>query len=186
MAARRRAGPFPFSCVPSGSVAYSQVTDVYGGDQSKSAARVNRIIDAMDKDKDGTISVAEFLRRIQQYPLLLYPAYSVQDHIRKKIMGTQWWKEKEKIRREKLNMVNVYDLLALSKDTYVVALWHFPPPPLPPVLVLCCLTWTRMHTCLFRADAVAAENLAASSTWSFRRYPGSSTSTIRNTSMQAT
>ena len=45
----------------------------------------------MDDDKNGVVSQAEFLKYNRKFPVLLYPAFTMQMVMRKKILGVPFW-----------------------------------------------------------------------------------------------
>jgi len=72
------------------------VSDVYNkGDQTgtgnKLEPRVENILTKLDSDGDGKISLQEFTKFNQGHPLLLFPAYGIQQTLRSAILGISFW-----------------------------------------------------------------------------------------------
>lgn len=66
------------------------VDEVYG-DHLANNVRVQRILDVIDDNGDGVISFTEFCDFNQRYPALLFPAYKVQQQLRIRIFGDDFW-----------------------------------------------------------------------------------------------
>merc|ERR1719231_141533 len=54
-----------------------------------------------DKNGDESISLDEFLKVVRVHPEIMYPAFHVQEQVRKKLFGTKYWKQMT-LKREKL------------------------------------------------------------------------------------
>jgi Ca2+-binding EF-hand superfamily protein len=68
------------------------VEEVYG-DMMANNVRVTRILDVIDADGDGVISFSEFLEFNRRYPALLFPAYSMQNELRRRCFGEGFWQQ---------------------------------------------------------------------------------------------
>lgn len=68
------------------------VQEVYG-DMMSNNVRVQRILDVIDTDGDGVISFAEFAEFNQRYPALLFPAFSMQNELRRRCFGETFWRK---------------------------------------------------------------------------------------------
>ena len=55
--------------------------------------RVNKVIKLMDDDKDGEISLEEFIKYNRKFPVLLFPAFNMQQKMRKAFFGEKFWQE---------------------------------------------------------------------------------------------
>eukprot|EP00639_Heterosigma_akashiwo_P029979 CAMPEP_0194665440 /NCGR_PEP_ID=MMETSP0295-20121207/2101_1 /TAXON_ID=39354 /ORGANISM="Heterosigma akashiwo, Strain CCMP2393" /LENGTH=262 /DNA_ID=CAMNT_0039547459 /DNA_START=151 /DNA_END=935 /DNA_ORIENTATION=+ len=86
------------------------VSAVYG-DRVKDNARVERVLNSLDADGDGEITIQEFILYNKQYPLLLWPAYSIQNHLRLKVLGEKFWKDMERYRQDEHRQMNVFEIL---------------------------------------------------------------------------
>lgn len=53
-----------------------------------------KMLKKFDKSKDGKVSKVEFLNGCKQVPQLLYPAFSIQNAVRRNILGEGFWEEK--------------------------------------------------------------------------------------------
>ena len=53
--------------------------------------RVNTILGTLDTDRDGVVSMAEFVAFNQQHPMLLFPAFRLQLALREGIAGRTFW-----------------------------------------------------------------------------------------------
>jgi hypothetical protein len=79
---------------------------------------VEHIIMKMDDDGSGTISFQEFCRKARNFPLLLFPAFYMQDIMRKKCLGLGFW-EKHTYRLRKSQKYGLDDdeqMLEVLKD----------------------------------------------------------------------
>ena len=61
---------------------------VYGGGLD---ASVQRILNVIDEDKSGTVSFKEFYEIKMRYPQLLYPAFELQTHLMRSLLGADFW-----------------------------------------------------------------------------------------------
>ena len=61
------------------------------GDSVNNNERVKRVLDQLDGNGDGNVSREEWLLFNKSQPLLLFPAYQMQEALRSKIIGTGWW-----------------------------------------------------------------------------------------------
>lgn len=68
------------------------VEEVYG-DMMANNVRVTRILDVIDADGDGVISFSEFLDFNRRYPALLFPAYAMQNELRRRCFGESFWRK---------------------------------------------------------------------------------------------
>ena len=59
-------------------------------------ARVEQLLRVMDSDCDGTISFDEFRARNRQHPLLLFPAFHMQERMRHACLGASYWRKRER------------------------------------------------------------------------------------------
>jgi len=100
------------------------IKDVYGGSLENNP-RIERIIELLDSDGDGSVTYSEFKKFNQQYPILLFPAYRMQEKLRAKILGRKYWEKQENLRLMwgKGRQQNIYELLGdMSTDTaYIIA-----------------------------------------------------------------
>mmetsp|Transcript_6181 Transcript_6181/g.8445 ORF Transcript_6181/g.8445 Transcript_6181/m.8445 type:complete len:354 (-) Transcript_6181:37-1098(-) len=92
------------------------VQSVYG-DKMGDNKRIERILDSLDSDGSGEITIQEFLLYNKQYPLLLYPAYSIQNHLRHKVIGERFWKRMEIRRETEFRRQNIFEIIeAVDKE----------------------------------------------------------------------
>ena len=66
------------------------VSAVYG-DSVNNNERIKRVLDQLDGNDDGCVSREEWLLFNRSQPLLLFPAYQMQEALRSRIIGTYWW-----------------------------------------------------------------------------------------------
>ncbi len=52
-------------------------------------------LNKFDTNGDGKIDFGEFTDMDKSYPMLLYPAYRLQESMMEKTLGEKWWKEKQ-------------------------------------------------------------------------------------------
>jgi hypothetical protein len=50
-----------------------------------------RALDEFDVNEDGLIDYAEFVELDRRYPLILFPAFKLQDHLQKHTLGEHAW-----------------------------------------------------------------------------------------------
>jgi hypothetical protein len=67
------------------------ILDVYG--KKKVDDSTIAMIKAMDRNKDKLISKQEFCKGAKMYPQMLYPAFAMQDLLRKNIVGESFWND---------------------------------------------------------------------------------------------
>jgi hypothetical protein len=70
--------------------------DIYG--KASGETRARQVLDILDADHSGSISRREFIDYIDKYPMLLFPAFRMQQCIRSKLMGTAFWIDEERRR----------------------------------------------------------------------------------------
>ena len=56
--------------------------------------KITKILENMDKDGSGTISLNEFGKANKNHPILLFPAFHVQEVMRMKVFGAKFWAQK--------------------------------------------------------------------------------------------
>lgn len=62
------------------------VGDVYGSG-FKANHRVQRILDVIDANGDGRVSFREFQDFNRRYPMILFPAFTMQQDLRRRVFG---------------------------------------------------------------------------------------------------
>lgn len=95
------------------------VSDVYGSG-FKTNHRIQRILDVVDANGDGQISWREFQDFNRRYPMILFPAFTMQQDLRRRVFGESYWKRKSKSRKGMGDWAqSVINLLSsLDKQTY--------------------------------------------------------------------
>ena len=75
--------------------------------------RVTRILDVIDADGDGVISFSEFLEFNRRYPALLFPAYSMQNELRRRCFGEGFWRQElsQRVTSTGGRVPDVFDML---------------------------------------------------------------------------
>jgi len=99
----------------SGTLEFDEVRElvekVYGKRAFEENVRVQKLLETLDVDGDGTVSLEEFSKFNRQFPLLLYPAFQLQNTLRIKLFGEKYWKKEEDRRRTALRGRNIYEIL---------------------------------------------------------------------------
>ena len=95
------------------------IKEVYG-DTYDSNVRVQRIVDKLYENKDGQISFMEFQNFNQKYPALLYPAFEMQQLLRRRIYGAAFWEKLTKARyAHRGRNSNIFEILNdLTRDKF--------------------------------------------------------------------
>jgi len=75
------------------------VAEVYGSKWAENV-RLQKIIENLDDNSDGLVSQREFRDYNKAYPAILFPAYSMQQQLRRKCFGETFWIKKEDKRRK--------------------------------------------------------------------------------------
>eukprot|EP01029_Cantina_marsupialis_P029734 TRINITY_DN782097_c0_g1_i1.p1 TRINITY_DN782097_c0_g1~~TRINITY_DN782097_c0_g1_i1.p1 ORF type:complete len:238 (-),score=21.88 TRINITY_DN782097_c0_g1_i1:305-1018(-) len=75
------------------------VKEVYGNSYENNS-RVKALMSQLDADGDGDVSFPEFEKFNRQHPALLFPAYCIQQTLRRRLFGTDFWKAQSKSRQE--------------------------------------------------------------------------------------
>lgn len=84
------------------------LSHIYGGNPE--LTRVQTIAKSMDLNKDGLVSLGEFMKTSNTHPLLLHPAHLTHERLREQIMGLAWWERR--IRNQSAESAkNVWDLM---------------------------------------------------------------------------
>ena len=100
------------------------IKDVYGGKLDNNP-RIERILTLLDADGDGEVTYSEFKGFNSQYPILLFPAYRMQEILRSKILGRRYWERQESLRLlwGKGRQQNLHELLGnMNNNTaYIIA-----------------------------------------------------------------
>lgn len=73
------------------------VAYVYG---KKIDGKVKQVLSGIDKNKSGTVSFTEFAEYNRNFPILLFPAFQVQESVRRKVLGTSYWERQTKRNQE--------------------------------------------------------------------------------------
>jgi len=81
----------------SGKLNKKELTDVLVKIHGKKhvEAKLASILELMDIDHSHGIDVDEFLGHIRQFPVLMFPVFSIQDTMRQYILGESFWQAKE-------------------------------------------------------------------------------------------
>lgn len=103
------------------------VSMVYGGTLTR-VANVLEKLDALRNEK-GLIERPEFIKFSRRYPLLLFPAFAMQQALRRSIMGEAYWEKIEKLRNEMFSGLTIFDIF---KD-FTIPVIEMPQIPLPSV-----------------------------------------------------
>ncbi|GMH62491.1 hypothetical protein TrRE_jg6128 [Triparma retinervis] len=88
----------------------AMVKAVYG-EKFADDERVKRVLDCLDANGDGEISISEWILFNKKYPLLLFPAYQMQAVLREKVIGKWWWDIMQDKRASSFKNANIYDIL---------------------------------------------------------------------------
>ncbi len=105
---------FLFDTDESGKLELHEVEDmvksVYG-EHFADDERVKRVLDQLDANGDGEISISEWILFNKKYPLLLFPAYQMQGKLREKVIGKWWWDTIQDQRNVNFHNSNIFDIL---------------------------------------------------------------------------
>ena len=86
------------------------VKSVYG-EHFADEERVKRVLDCLDANGDGEVSISEWIMFNKKYPLLLFPAYQMQALLREKVIGKWWWDIMQMKRNDNFKNANIFDIL---------------------------------------------------------------------------
>jgi Ca2+-binding EF-hand superfamily protein len=100
------------------------IKDLFGKELD---SRVKSILRKMDDDGSGTISKSEFTRYSRQFPVLMFPAFLVQEAMRKKVFGPGFWQKhtyrlrqegKMKLQEDETMVGILSDIMGTAKKEY--------------------------------------------------------------------
>jgi len=77
--------------------------------------RVSKVIKMMDDDKDGEVSLAEFVKYNRKFPVLLFPAFNMQQKMRKAFFGEKFW-ETQSLNVRKIKISTGRSVSSVVKD----------------------------------------------------------------------
>jgi hypothetical protein len=75
--------------------------------------KVGKVLEKLDKNSDGKVTIDEFILFAKHYPLILYPAFTIQETLRSKIEGENYWISKMQDRTKKWKDATVFDILEI-------------------------------------------------------------------------
>lgn len=77
-------------------------------------SRVQSVLDKLDKfrNEKGEIGLTEFVSFSRRYPLLLFPAFAMQQTLRRAIIGEDYWEKMMKLRNETFGSMTMFDIFA--------------------------------------------------------------------------
>lgn len=88
---------------------------VYGkANRAKTDKRIDTVMELFGKSKKDTggISLPEFLAFSKKCPLLMYPAFYIQNILRNKTLGSLYWEKRTKARTEQaMREQSVYEMI---------------------------------------------------------------------------
>jgi len=108
-----------FDTDESGKLDQQEVEDMVSavyGEKFADDVRVKKVLDLLDANGDGQVSMAEWVLFNKQYPLLLFPAYQLQGILREKVIGKWWWDIMQEQREEHFRNSNIYDILEQMEE----------------------------------------------------------------------
>ena len=91
------------------------VQEVYGRKYSDNV-RVQGVLEKIDSDGDGRVSKTEFDEFCRKYPILMWPAFVVQQALRKHLGGDKWWRTQQDQRSKAWRSSSVFEILAKLDD----------------------------------------------------------------------
>lgn len=68
------------------------VSIVYG--RADLGGQIKKVLQEMDRGGDGMVSKKEFVDHVRKFPALLFPAFELQDQLRKAVCGEDFWMRK--------------------------------------------------------------------------------------------
>lgn len=105
----------------SGSISREELFDMIellheGRGQAKTQAETSKILDILDANKDGNVSLNEFIRCSRQIGSMMFPAFRLQKKMRSRTMASSFW---NRATRQRLDMDRdgSNDLIKLYFDT---------------------------------------------------------------------
>jgi Ca2+-binding EF-hand superfamily protein len=87
----------------------AMISCVYGGVGSNE--RVQKVLDKMQPANGDSITSTEFVNYSRQYPLLLYPAFAMQNVLRRHIFGEGYWNAVSADRAKNMADKTIFDIL---------------------------------------------------------------------------
>lgn len=92
---------------------HNMVREVYGGDMT----RVKNVLSKLDaeRDENGLIGRVEFCIFSRKYPLLLFPAFAMQQTLRRNIFGEDYWEKMTDLRNSIFGGMTLFDIIAANR-----------------------------------------------------------------------
>lgn len=86
---------------------------VYG---DRMDSKVRTIVSGLDKNKDGTISFKEFVTYNKNFPIMLFPAFRMQEQIRGRVLGHSFWEHRLESQKGRVLMQSDGGIVASKYD----------------------------------------------------------------------
>jgi hypothetical protein len=108
---------------------HNMVKEVYGGNLS----RVDNVLEKLKSERDrfGQIGRVEFCKFSRKYPLLLFPAYAMQQALRRNILGDDYWEKMADLRNSLFGGMTLFDIIAANTPATPPPQAPVPAPPSP-------------------------------------------------------
>ena len=91
------------------------VQAVYGRKYSDNV-RVQNVLEKIDSNDDGMVDRVEFNEFCRKYPILMWPAFVVQQALRKHLGGEKWWRVQQHDRSKAWRTSSVFEILEKMND----------------------------------------------------------------------
>lgn len=91
---------------------------IWGKDKYTNNAHLQRTMDKLTGDIDDAVTLTDFLTFARQYPVIIQPAFLIQDNLRIRICGKQFWDKMHKQRTEDHGSASMFDILQRENTSY--------------------------------------------------------------------
>lgn len=108
----------------------NMVKEVYGGDMT----RVKNVLQKLEgvRDSNGLVGRTEFCLFSRRYPLLLFPAFAMQQALRRNIIGEDYWEKITELRNSLYFGMTLFDILTPAPAPAPLPVASpSPPKPMP-------------------------------------------------------
>ena len=93
------------------------VSEVYGVNSGGALnSRVLKIMDKLDADDSGHVSLKEFVQFNRKYPAILFPAFQMQQILRRATFGERHWEIVSRKRADVSGHSDIFDILASIEE----------------------------------------------------------------------
>ncbi len=82
----------------------------------KKSEKVESILRMLDKNKDGSVSQKEFIAMVRHTPILLFPAFEMQERLRGVCLGGSQWERMSAERYDNFGYSSVFEILGRLEE----------------------------------------------------------------------